>query len=105
IKYKKTCPVCDEEVKDEDIVKAYEYAKDKFVVLDEEELKALKKEQTDKEVEIIDFVQMEDIDTIYFVKSYYLSPYEDVSKAYQILRISLVNTGIFIIVLYWIFYI
>src|SRR5699024_11953198 len=52
IKYKKTCPVCDEEVKDEDIVKAYEYAKDKFVVLDEEELKALKKEQTDKAVEI-----------------------------------------------------
>jgi len=93
IKYKKTCPVCDEEVKDEDIVKAYEYAKDKFVVLDEEELKALKKEQTDKAVEIIDFVQLEDIDPIYFEKSYYLSPNEGGSKAYQLLRSALEDTG------------
>src|SRR5699024_12300308 len=59
IKYKKTGPVCDEEGKDEDIVKAYEYAKDKYVVFDEEELKPLKKEQTDNAVEIIYFDQIE----------------------------------------------
>src|SRR5699024_374782 len=75
IKYKKTCPVCDEEVKDE------------------EELNALKKEQTDKAVEIIDFVQLEDIDPIYFEKSYYLSPNEGGSKAYQLLRSALEDTG------------
>lgn len=94
IKYKKTCPNCgDEEVKNEDIVKAYEYASNKFVILDDEELEALKKEQEDKAVEIVDFVQLEDIDPIYFEKSYYLSPNEGGSKAYALLREALTDTG------------
>ncbi len=92
IKYEKTCPNCDEEVKSEDIVKAYEYTKDKFVILDEEELEALKQEQTDKAVEIIDFVKLSDIDPIYFEKSYYLSPNEGGSKAYGLLRNALKDT-------------
>lgn len=92
IKYEKTCPNCDEEVKNEDIVKAYEYAKDKFVILDEEELEALQKEQTDKAVEIIDFVKLSDIDPIYFEKSYYLSPNEGGNKAYGLLRNALKDT-------------
>src|SRR5699024_11973045 len=54
IKYKKVCPVCDREVENDEIVKAYEYAKNKFVVLDDEELKALQKEQEDKAVEIME---------------------------------------------------
>ncbi|MEF3330543.1 Ku protein [Oceanobacillus oncorhynchi] len=94
IKYEKTCPNCgDEEVKSEDIVKAYEYASNKFVVLDDEELEALKKEQEDKAVEIVDFVQLEEIDPIYFEKSYYLSPNEGGSKAYALLREALTDTG------------
>ena len=44
IKYEKICSVCEEEVKPEDIVKAYEYTKGKFVVLDNEELEKLRKE-------------------------------------------------------------
>ena len=92
IKYEKTCPNCDEEVKNEDIVKAYEYSKDKFIILDEEELEALQKEQTDKAVEIIDFVKLSDIDPIYFEKSYYLSPNEGGSKAYGLLRNALKDT-------------
>ena len=94
IKYKKVCPVCEEEnLKEDDIVKAYEYAANKFVVLDEEELEALRKEQSDKAVEIIDFVKLEEIDPIYFEKSYYLSPNEGGSKAYQLLRGALSDTG------------
>ncbi|GIO19599.1 non-homologous end joining protein Ku [Oceanobacillus oncorhynchi subsp. incaldanensis] len=93
IKYEKTCPNCDEDVKSEDIVKAYEYAKNKFVVLDDEELEALKKEQEDKAVEIVDFVQLEEIDPVYFEKSYYLSPSEGGSKAYALLREALTDTG------------
>lgn len=92
IKYEKTCPNCDEVVNNEDIVKAYEYAKDKFVILDEEELEALRKEQTDKAVEIIDFVKLSDIDPIYFDKSYYLSPDEGGIKAYGLLRHALKDT-------------
>lgn len=93
IKYQKVCPVCDREVRNDEIVKAYEYAKNKFVMLDEEDLKALQKEQTDKAVEIMDFVKLEQIDPIYFEKSYYLSPNEGGSKAYGLLRTALQDTG------------
>ncbi|WP_462411887.1 non-homologous end joining protein Ku [Neobacillus sp. Marseille-QA0830] len=86
IKYEKVCTVCEEEVKPEDIVKAYEYTKGKFVVLDEEDLEKLRKENEDKAVEIIDFVKIEEIDPIYFDRSYYMSPNEGGSKAYSLLR-------------------
>jgi DNA end-binding protein Ku len=86
IKYEKVCPVCEQEVKNEEIVKAYEYAKGKFVVLDQEDLENLRKENEDKAVEIIDFVKMEQIDPIYFDRSYYMSPSESGGKAYSLLR-------------------
>jgi DNA end-binding protein Ku len=86
IKYEKICSVCEEEVKPEDIVKAYEYAKGKFVVLDNEELEKLRKENEEKAVEIIDFVKMDQIDPIYFERCYYMSPHEGGSKAYSLLR-------------------
>ncbi|QAS53086.1 Ku protein [Halobacillus litoralis] len=93
VEYKKRCPVCDREIESEEIVKAYEYAKNKFVVLDEEDLEELKKEQADKAVEILDFVKLEEIDPIYFERSYYISPSEGGSKAYGLLRQALGDTG------------
>ena len=93
IKYEKVCPVCERKVEEDEIVKAYEYTKNKFVVLDEEDLQAIKKEQGDKAVEIIDFVKLEEIDPIYFEKSYYLSPNEEGTKAYSLLRTALEDTG------------
>ena len=93
VKYEKVCPICEKEIKNEDIVKAFEYAKNKFVILEDEELEALRKEQEDKAVEIVDFVKLEDIDPIYFEKSYYLSPNEGGSKAYGLLRTALEDTG------------
>jgi DNA end-binding protein Ku len=86
IKYEKICTVCEQEVKPEDIVKAYEYTKGKFVVLDHDELEKLRKENEDKAVEIIDFVKMEEIDPIYFDRSYFMSPNEGGGKAYSLLR-------------------
>ncbi|MEH7254396.1 Ku protein [Neobacillus niacini] len=86
IKYEKICTACEEEVKPEDIVKAYEYTKGKFVVLDQEDLEKLRKENEEKAVEIIDFVKIEEIDPIYFDRSYYMSPNEGGSKAYSLLR-------------------
>ncbi|WP_101842146.1 Ku protein [Halobacillus sp. Marseille-P3879] len=93
IEYKKRCPVCEKEVANEEIVKAYEYTKNKFVVLDAEDLENLKKEQEDKAVEILDFVKLEEIDPIYFEKSYFMSPNEGGSKAYGLLRQALNDTG------------
>lgn len=92
INYLKVCPNCDAEVEPNDIVKAYEYAKNKFVELDEEELASLKKEQEDKAVEIIDFVKLQEIDPIYFDKSYYMSPGDGGGKAYTLLREALAES-------------
>lgn len=92
IKYEKKCPVCDVEVNQEEIVKAYEYVKGKFVVLEEEDLEKLKKENEDKAVEIVDFVKIEQIDPIYFDRSYYMSPGDGGSKAYSLLRKALVES-------------
>lgn len=93
ISYQKVCPGCDKEVKNDEIVKAYEYEKNKFVVLDEEDLEKLKKENEDKAVEIIDFVHLEEIDPIYFEKSYFLAPDTGGGKAYLLLRKALEEAG------------
>lgn len=92
IKYEKVCPVCETELKPEDIVKGYEVAKGKFVVLEDHELEELKKQTEEKAVEIIDFIQLTDIDPIYFNKSYYMSPNEGGAKAYTLLRKALLES-------------
>lgn len=93
ISYAKVCEGCKQEVKNEDIVKAYEYSKNKFVILDEEELEKLKKENEDKAVEIIDFVKLEEIDPIYFERSYFMAPDSSGGKAYSLLREALQQSG------------
>ena len=93
ISYEKVCSVCEKEVKNEDIVKAYEYSKNKFVVLDDEELEKLRKENEDKAVEIIEFVKLEEIDPVYFERSYFLAPDTGGGKAYALLRKALSDSG------------
>lgn len=93
ISYQKVCEGCKQEVKSEDIVKAYEYSKNKFVILDEEELEKLRKENEDKAVEIIDFVKLEEIDPIYFERSYFMAPDSGGGKAYSLLRKALLESG------------
>lgn len=92
ISYEKKCPHCDEELKQDDIVKAYEYVKNKFVVLDAEELEQLKKENEDKAVQILDFVQLNEVDPIYFDRSYFLAPGDGGAKAYSLLQQALVDS-------------
>lgn len=93
IHYKKVCSNCGEEVKKEEIVKAYEYEANKFVILEEDDLQRLKNESEDKTVEILDFVKIEEIDPIYFERTYYLSPNETGGKAYALLREALEKSG------------
>ncbi|MFF2755090.1 Ku protein [Psychrobacillus sp. NPDC058041] len=93
ISYQKVCEGCKKEVQNEDIVKAYEYSKNKFVILDDEELEKLRKENEDKAVEIIDFVKLEEIDPIYFERSYFMAPDSGGGKAYSLLRKTLLDSG------------
>ncbi|MEC1262408.1 Ku protein [Bacillus swezeyi] len=92
IQYEKKCSNCHQEVAPDDIVKGYEYVKGKYVVLTDDELKQLKEEQEDKSVEIVDFVQLKEIDPIYFNRSYFVGPGDNGVKAYTLLREALRKT-------------
>ncbi|MGN0961016.1 MAG: Ku protein, partial [Christensenellales bacterium] len=68
VKYKKTCVDCnDKEVKNEDIVKGYQYEKDKYVIFTDEDFEKIKTEK-DKNITIEQFVNIEEIDPIYYDK-------------------------------------
>lgn len=84
IKYKKTCLDCNnKEVKNEDIVKGYEYEKDKYVIFTDKDFEKIKTPK-DKNIVIEQFVNLDEIDPIYYDKSYYVSPV-GAEKAYNVL--------------------
>ena len=78
---------------DGDHVKAFEFKKDEFVVLDDEDFEAAKAEGV-KAIEISDFVPYEEIDPIYFEKTYYLGPQDGGEKVYALLRKAMETTGL-----------
>jgi len=92
IKYAKVCPHCDREVGSNEIIRGFEYEKGNFVIVQDEDLEAITPE-TRKAIEILDFVDLAEIDPIYFDKSYYLSPQETGEKAYALLRSAMQQTG------------
>jgi DNA end-binding protein Ku len=92
IRYKRVCSVCGEEVSYQDIVKGYEYEKDHYVMLTDEELEALPV-PTARAIEIERFVESEQIDPIYFQRSYYLVPDGTGVKAYHLLREAIGDDG------------
>ncbi|MGM9834258.1 MAG: Ku protein [Bacilli bacterium] len=82
ISYVKYCHHCKVNVKEKDIIKGYEYEPDKYITFSKEELNKLKPEQ-EKEIEIVSFVPINDIDPMYFEKSYILET-EGKGKAYNL---------------------
>jgi DNA end-binding protein Ku len=92
IKYEKVCPTCNKEITQDDIVRGYEYEPGRFVVIDDKDLESLR-QSTGRAIEILDFVNLEEIDPIYFIKSYYLSPQDTGEKAYNLLREAMNQTG------------
>jgi DNA end-binding protein Ku len=81
-----------EPIEPSDLVKGYEYAKDQYVVLDEEDLRKLAP-ATDTEMQIVEFVRFAEIDPVYLETSYYLLPDESGEKAYALLFDSMRTTG------------
>ena len=92
IKYQRVCAVDGEEVPFEHIVKGYEYEKDKYVVLTDEDFDAVPIESS-RSIDILQFVDLEEIDPIYYKKTYYLIPEEMGVKAYTLLREAMAQTG------------
>lgn len=84
VKYKKTCVDCDDkEVKNEDIVKGYQYEKGKYVIFSDKDFEKIKTPK-DKNITIEQFVNLDEVDPIYFDKAYYVTPTGG-EKAYGVL--------------------
>jgi DNA end-binding protein Ku len=81
-----------EHVDDEDIVRGFEVEKGRYVPLEDEDLDRLDIELT-KTIDICDFVDLDQIDPIYFRKAYYLAPQEGAEKPYRLLVRALEETG------------
>lgn len=92
LSYVRKCKTCDTEVEWEEIARGYEYEPGRFVIFEKEELDKLSGEVT-KEIKILDFVHLTDIDPIYFQKTYYLSPDSTGANAYNLLLESMRQTG------------
>jgi DNA end-binding protein Ku len=92
LKQQYICPVDNEVVGREDMVKGYEYSKGQYVLFSEDELKALVPEATNA-VEIAEFVPVEEVDPIYFEKSFYLGPDRGGDKPYRLLAEAMKKTG------------
>ncbi|MCO1601768.1 Ku protein [Desulfosporosinus nitroreducens] len=88
----KKCPACDIEVGTDDLVKGFEYEKDRYVVLSEDDLASLEQPMS-RSIDILDFINLPEIDPIYYQKSYYLSPEETAMKAYKLLCQSMEESG------------
>jgi len=85
IRYKRVCSKCGEEVPFEHIVKGYEYEKDRYVVLTDEEIDSVPID-SGRAIDIAQFVDADEIDPMLYKKSYYLVPDETGVKAYTLLR-------------------
>ena len=92
IKQKRVDPTTDEEVPYEDIVKGYEITPDRFVVISSEELDALDPRAT-KTIDIEEFVDLAEIDPIYYDHNYYLAPTAGGAKAYRLLLDAMRESG------------
>jgi DNA end-binding protein Ku len=92
IRQKRVDPSTGEEVPYEEIVKGYEISPDRYVLIDPEELDALDPKAT-KTVDIEDFVDLDQIDPIFYDHSYYLAPTSGGAKAYRLLLDAMKESG------------
>jgi DNA end-binding protein Ku len=84
VNYKKICPVCNTEVSHDELVKGYQYEDGKYVVMTEDDIEKIKTPK-DKSINILQFVNQEEIDPIFYEKSYYIVP-NGGEKAFELLR-------------------
>ncbi|MDX6650708.1 MAG: end-binding protein Ku [Solirubrobacteraceae bacterium] len=92
IQQKRVDPSTGEEVQYESIVKGYELSPEHYVVITPEELESLDPVKT-RSIDISDFVQLDEIDPIYFDHPYYLAPGTGGAKAYELLRQAMEESG------------
>lgn len=85
VKYKKMCASCGKEVTSKDIIKGFEYEKDKYVVITDDDIEKIKTEK-DKSIQILHFTDISSIQPIYYDKTYHAVPETGGEKAFELLR-------------------
>ncbi len=92
LKQQYICTKDGEVVPRDQMVKGYEFAKDRYVTFTPEELKALE-EQSTQSVEVVEFVPISKVDPVYFERTYYVGPDKGGAKAYALLSEVMKETG------------
>jgi DNA end-binding protein Ku len=92
IKYKRVCTIDGEEVPYSDIAKGYELPTGEMVILTDEDFADLPLSSS-RRIDVLQFVEQDEVDPIYFAKSYYLEPDAQGAKPYVLLRDALENSG------------
>lgn len=92
LNYERHCSACNIIVPLEDVVHGYEYEKGKFVVIKDEELERIPI-KTSKSIDIMRFVDLREMEPIYYGKAYYLEPTEGGERAYALLREVIKDSG------------
>ena len=92
IRQQQFCPTCKEVVDRAGLVRGYEFTKDQYVRVTEEELKAVEGEAS-RVIDIAEFVPLPRVDPIYFEKTYYLGPDKGGEKAYRLLADAMEKTN------------
>ena len=85
VRYKKICASCGKEVGSNDIIRGFEYDKDKYVIVTDDDLEKIKTEK-DKTIQILHFTDLSGIQPVYYDKTYHAVPEAGGEKAFELLR-------------------
>lgn len=92
IKHRRVAEGTDEEVPYDEIIKAFEITKDRYVPITKDEMASLDPKKT-RAIEVQDFVEITEIDPIYFDSPYYLGPADGAERAYSLLAQAMEASG------------
>jgi DNA end-binding protein Ku len=96
IKQKRWCPVHERDVESDELVKGWEVSKGQFVIVEDADLEAIEQRDTSRSIEINRFVQLEEVDPIYFDRTYFLVPAgaEAAKRPYVLLLEAMKEAGV-----------
>jgi DNA end-binding protein Ku len=92
IRQQQICPTCNVVLTRSDLVRGYELTKDRYVHLTDDELDALEQEASQL-IEIVEFVPLQEVDPVYFEKTYYIGPGKGGEKPYRLLTEAMASTN------------
>ena len=93
VRYRKYCPSCDKEITNEDIVKGYCYAENRYVILEQSDIESIT-DESDKVLKIEHFCKSKEISDLLIDKSYYLIPEMNGEEQYNLLRKAMVSNRV-----------